>query len=209
MVLTKSDIASDVDAAIHDVESVAVGVPVHAVSCVTENGLAPLHEYLREGRTVALLGMSGAGKSTLVNTLAGQDLLRVLAVSDTDARGRHTTTHRQLVRLPGGGMLVDTPGMRELQLWDAAGGISDTFGDIEDLAEACRFRDCTHSREPGCAVLAAADAGTLDAERLESYHKLQREQAYLDRRDDPVAQQARTREVKEIMKSMRQHPKYR
>lgn len=138
--------------------------------------------------TVALLGQSGASKSSLINRLAGEALQRMGAVRDSDHRGRHVTTHRQLIMLSGGGLVVDTPGMRELQLWDGGEGVSETLADIESLAAHCRFADCTHGSEPGCAVLAAMERGELTVERVESYHKLQRELAYEARRHDALAQ---------------------
>jgi ribosome biogenesis GTPase len=155
------------------------------------------------------LGPSGAGKSTLINRLLGKELLRVGPVREDDHKGRHTTTHRQLIRLPGGGLIVDTPGMRELQLWDAESGLQDTFGDVEELAAACRFADCTHTAEPGCSVLDAVERGQLDAGRLEGYRKLEREQAYLARRHDARAVAEENRKLRTIMQNMKQHPKYR
>jgi ribosome biogenesis GTPase len=209
ILLTKADLANDVERARVEVESVAIGVPVHVVSSATGSGVAALEEYVRQGRTVALLGPSGAGKSTLINSLLGAELLRVAAVRETDHKGRHTTTHRQLVRLPRGGLIVDTPGMRELQLWDAETGIQDTFAELEELAASCRFGNCTHTAEPGCAVIVAVECGLLDPGRLESYQKLAREQAYLARRHDARSQAEANRKIRIIMKSVRQHPKYR
>jgi ribosome biogenesis GTPase / thiamine phosphate phosphatase len=209
VLLTKCDLASDVTGSVAEVESIAFGVPVVPLSNVTGEGLDRLQPFLRAGSTIALLGPSGVGKSTLINRLAGEDLLRVGDVRAADGKGRHTTTHRQLIRLAGGGMIVDTPGMRELQLWDSDAGIQDTFGDIEDLAAHCRFRDCRHENEPGCAVLAAVAGGFLDAGRLESFHKLEREQAYLDRRKDPRGDDEAARLMRTAMKTLRFHPKYR
>lgn len=209
VLLTKSDLADDWQHAASQVESVALGVSVHAISGVTGFGVDAVAGYLQNGRTIALLGPSGAGKSTLINRLLGQDVLRVATVREHDHKGRHTTTHRQLIRLPGGGLIVDTPGMRELQLWDAETGIQDTFGDVEDLAAGCRFADCTHTVEPGCAVLAAVTHGLLDADRLESFQKLEREQAYLARRHDARARAEESRKLRVIMKSVKHHPKYR
>jgi ribosome biogenesis GTPase len=190
IVLTKADLCDDVEAAVFEVESIAYGVPVHPVSAVTGRGLDDLRAYLQPGRTAVLLGTSGVGKSTLVNALAGAELLATQEIRAGDARGRHTTTHRELVLLPGGGLVLDTPGMRELGLWDAEDGISGTFEEVEALFVDCRFSDCAHEAEPGCAVQAALDVGTLDPSRWESYRKLQRELAHLERKGDPVARSA-------------------
>jgi len=183
-VLTKTDVAPDYALRVLEVEAIAFGVPVHAISNLTGDGLELVRAHLAPGRTIALLGSSGVGKSTLVNTLAGEELLATQPIREGDGEGRHTTTHRQLVLLPGGGLVLDTPGMRELQLWDSADGVSETFSDVEDLAAQCRFTDCAHKTEPGCAVQAAIADGTLPFARWDSYKKLQRELAHLERRLD-------------------------
>lgn len=181
VVLTKADLTDHVQEQIAQVEESAVGLPVHAVSAITNLGQGEILPYFQEGQTVVLLGSSGAGKSTLANWLLGET---VQVTNDTragDDHGKHTTTSREILRLPNGGLLMDTPGMRELQLWDTTdtGAIAQSFQDIETLAAQCRFRDCTHEREPGCAVQAAIADGTLDPQRLVSYRKLQRENAFL------------------------------
>jgi ribosome biogenesis GTPase len=158
-------------------------VPVHAVSAPQGDGVETVRSYVPPGRTAALLGSSGVGKSTLVNALVGEELLATKEIRE-DGRGRHTTTHRQLVPLPDGGLVLDTPGMRELQLWDAESGLESTFQDVEELAAQCRFADCTHRREPGCAVRAGLADRTLDLERFESWRKLQRELERLARKQD-------------------------
>jgi ribosome biogenesis GTPase len=183
IVLTKADLyPEDIDLAVAETEGVAFGVPVHAVSGVTGEGVQALKRYLRPGTTVALLGSSGVGKSTLVNHLAGRQVLETQDVR-SDGRGRHTTSHRELVVLPEGALLLDTPGMRELQLWTNE-SLETSFADIVELAGECRFSDCSHNSEPGCAIKAALAGGTLEQERWRSYQKLQRELRALEIRQD-------------------------
>lgn len=185
IVLTKADLAEPA-ATIADLAAQVVGVDVLVVSSVTGDGIADLLERLA-GQTAVMLGESGAGKSSLVNALTGGDEL-VGEVREGDAKGRHTTTWRQLVELPGGGSLIDTPGVRSLGIWTDPETVQASFTDIADLAEHCRFRDCGHDAEPGCAVRAAVEDGTLPEERFDQYHSLHREAAALERRNDPVAQ---------------------
>jgi ribosome biogenesis GTPase len=168
IVVNKSDVAAEPAAELLEVEPVAMGVPIHSVSAVTGEGLDALDPYLQRGQTIALLGSSGVGKSTLVNRFAGRE---VLATADTSAggRGRHTTSHRELVPLPSGALLLDTPGMRELQLWAGEEVLDTTFSEISELAAQCRFSDCAHEREPGCAIRRALADGTLSRERWASY----------------------------------------
>ena len=187
LVLTNADLADDVPAVVAEVESVAFGAAVHAISSVTGEGLDELRAHLRPGVTAALLGSSGVGKSTLVNTLVGEELLETREIRE-DGKGRHTTTRRELIQLPGGALVIDTPGMREVQLWIADDGLEEAFSDVTELFEHCRFSDCAHESEPGCAVKEAIANGTLAPERWESYLKLQRELAHLDRRLDKRAQ---------------------
>jgi len=203
IVLTKIDLVDDVAASVAEIESIAFGVPVHAVNGITGEGLEQLAPYLAHGRTVALLGSSGVGKSTLVNRLYGQEILATRAVRESDGTGRHTTTHRELVLLPQGGLLLDTPGMRELQLWEAEGGLEGAFADITALAATCRFSDCAHRHEPGCAVLAALEQGELAPERLESYRKLQRELLALEARQDARLAAEERRRRRTFAKSLR------
>ena len=179
VVLNKSDLADDLAAETAEVEAVAFGVPVHVVSAADGSGLDGLARHVEGNRTAALLGSSGVGKSSLVNRLLGSERQDVAELR-ADGRGRHTTTHRELIPLPGGGLLLDTPGMRELGLWEADAGLDQTFADVAELAAGCRFRDCAHEGEPGCAVLDAVAEGRLAAERLESYRKLLGELRHLE-----------------------------
>jgi ribosome biogenesis GTPase / thiamine phosphate phosphatase len=183
LVLTKADLCADPLAALLEAEQVALGVPAHVISNVTGEGLDELASYLAPAQTVALLGSSGVGKSTLANRLLGQEAQATKEIAE-DGRGRHTTTARQLLRLPGGALLVDTPGLRELQLWDADEGIQEAFADIDEIAAGCRFSDCAHTHEPGCAVQAAIDEGRLPRARLQSYRALQRELGRLALKQD-------------------------
>jgi ribosome biogenesis GTPase len=184
ILLNKADLVAAPERFVEEVEAIAPGVVVHAVAARQRETLEVLRQYLGVGRTAALLGSSGVGKSTIVNRLVGFDLLRTQDVRVTDSRGRHTSTARQLVLLEDGGILIDTPGMRELQLWDSGDGAGDAFTDIEQLAENCRFRDCRHLQEPGCAVQAAAQSGELPAGRLASFHKLAAEREHQARQVD-------------------------
>lgn len=181
IVLNKADLCDDVAACVRAVESVAPGAPVHAVSAARNEGVDVVRSYLTPGRTIAFLGSSGVGKSTIINRLLGEDRQVVQTVSNAVGKGRHTTTSRSLLLYPDGGMIIDTPGMRELQLWASEGDVGQSFTDIELLAGRCRFRDCTHTTEPGCAVLAAVDDGSLDEDRYRNYMKLQREVRRLQR----------------------------
>jgi ribosome biogenesis GTPase / thiamine phosphate phosphatase len=172
--MNKADLCGDTAAATVEVESHCRNVPIVVTSAVRGSGITSLRALIREGMTVAFVGSSGAGKSSLINALVGDELLSTGAVRESDGRGRHTTTHRQLIVLPEGGVVLDTPGMRELQLLDDD-GLTEVFDDIAELSERCRFRDCRHAGEPGCAVLAAAADDVVTAERLDHYQKLERE----------------------------------
>jgi ribosome biogenesis GTPase len=203
LVLSKADLCDDVPLAVASMEAVAFGVPVLAVSAVTGEGLEALRAYAGPGRTVAFLGLSGVGKSTLINALLGEERLPTGEVRG-DGKGRHTTTHRELVPLADGGVLLDTPGMRGLLLWDADEGLEQTFGDVEELAGGCRFHDCAHHTEPGCAVRAALRDGRLAPARFDSWRRLQRELRALELRQDARARADRRREWRILERAMRQ-----
>ena len=175
ILLTKADLVEDYWDHLTAVERVAAGVNIHVVSAHTGYGLERLNAYLQPGKTVVFLGSSGVGKSILVNALAGEEIMTVSSIREDDSKGRHTTTHRQLIRLKSGVMIIDTPGMRELGMWDVSEGLGDAFADVEKFVGKCRFSDCRHQREPGCAIRAAIAAGELDIARWESYRKLQEE----------------------------------
>ncbi|MCA1586084.1 MAG: ribosome small subunit-dependent GTPase A [Acidobacteria bacterium] len=204
VILSKADLVDQVDAHVNEVAALAPGTPVHALSARTSSGLAVVSSYLGPGRTGALLGSSGVGKSTLINALVGSELLETREVRAHDSRGRHTTRHRQLILLPGGGLLIDTPGMRELQMWDVAGAVSETFDDIESLAATCHFSDCRHRDEPRCAVKVAVVEGRLAPSRLASYLKLQDELRDFEARRDARAQIDEKRRNKIVGRSLKQ-----
>lgn len=204
IVLTKTDLATGVPGAVVQVEAIAPAVPVHPVSNLTGDGFEELSQYLGQGRTVALLGSSGVGKSSLVNRLFGEERQRVKDIREDDDKGRHTTTHRELLLLPTGGLIIDAPGLRELQLWDSHDGLGRAFSDITQLAAGCRFGDCAHDSEPGCAVKEALRDGTLQRDRLESYRKLQKELQYLKRKQDLKASAQETRRIKRLSRRMRE-----
>nr|WP_260504109.1 ribosome small subunit-dependent GTPase A [Paenibacillus illinoisensis] len=192
IVLSKSDLCTDVDEKRSLVEGIAPGIEVLALSAAEDYGKASLEIYLQPGTTVALTGSSGSGKSTLVNWMMGQNVQLTQSVREDDSRGRHTTTHREMFVLPQGAVLIDTPGMRELNLWDEGNdGLSQAFGEIEQLAEACRFVDCSHTREAGCAVIEAIQNGSLEEKRLNNYLKMQKELQYQQRKE-AVASKRRT-----------------
>ncbi len=207
VVLTKADLADDPEAALAEAEAVAVGAPVIAVCALTGEGMDALREQLKPGETAVLVGSSGAGKSTLVNALHGETVMATGAIREDDARGRHTTTHRELILLPGGAMVLDTPGMRELGLLDAEEGLGAAFDDVEALTTQCRFNDCGHTNEPGCAILAALAAGTLDDARWRSFRKLTKELAFAERKEDRAAREAERKRWIAIAKAQRQGKK--
>ncbi len=180
ILLNKSDLSQDAQIKIDQLQNIASAVPIHIMSAELNEGLEVLEEYLLRGRTSAFLGSSGVGKSTIINQLLGTKRQKIAPVRETDSHGRHTTTFRELILLPGGGMVIDNPGMRELQLWSSGEGVDEVFRDIEELTRQCRFRDCSHESEPGCSVKEALESGELDRRRYEHYLKLKREVQFLE-----------------------------
>lgn len=207
VVLTKADLHEDPEPFRQEAEAIAFGVPVALASARDGRGKAELERHLGPGRTIAMVGSSGAGKSTLANMLHGADIQATGAVSDSDGKGRHTTTTRELIRMPQGGLLMDNPGIREIALFDEGEGMERTFADIEALAEGCRFADCSHQSEPGCAVTRAAENGELPPERLESWRKMRRELRYVEERREKSAnrvEKERWKEIAMLQKRMKQ-----
>jgi ribosome biogenesis GTPase len=207
ILLTKPDLSEAVSARVAETASIAGTLPIHVVSPKRNTGLEQVAAYLTAGRTGALLGSSGVGKSTIINRMIGQDVQKTREVREADSRGRHTTAHRELIVLPNGGLIIDTPGMRELQLWDVGEAVRETFDDIETFAAHCHFTDCRHRDEPRCAVKTAVADGRVAASRLESYHKLQDELLFLARQQDERAQLEEKRRVKIIGKAVKKHIK--
>jgi len=208
VILTKSDLCEDFTGQINQIKEAAPDVPVHAVSSYTKYGLEALSEYLQPQKTVVFLGMSGVGKSSLLNVLAGEDIMEVKETRNEDSsKGSHTTTHRHLFMLPSGAMVIDTPGMRELGLFDAEESISAGFADIEELFAGCRFGDCRHQSEPGCAVQAAISDGKLKLSRWEQYLTQKREDKHLDRKSDIRQMRERKKQGKALAKYSREHIK--
>ena len=204
VVLNKADDRDDVAARIAEVEGIAAGAPIFAVSALSGVGLEALDSFLAPGQTIVLLGSSGVGKSTLVNYFLRRDAQAVQSVRASDSRGRHTTTSRELFALPGGALMIDTPGLRELQLWGVTDGVEQAFSDIEELAAECKYGNCGHTTEPGCAVRTAIAEGRLDENRLENQRKLEREQEFVRRKVDPEAQKQEKERVKQLHRGAKQ-----
>jgi ribosome biogenesis GTPase / thiamine phosphate phosphatase len=210
VVLTKADRIEDPWPMVAEVESVALGVPVHVVSAITGQGMEAFRARIQPGTTAVLIGSSGVGKSTIVNAFVGYEQMAVKEVRADDDEGQHMTSHRELILLPGGGVVIDTPGIRELQLWDASeGGMGEAFSDVEELAAECKFNDCTHTSEPGCAVLAAVESGTLARDRLQSWFKLQRELRAIAIRHDHLLRKQERRKWKLIGQDSKTRTRHR
>lgn len=209
IILSKADLTQDLENKLEQVSGIAMGVPVIAISVVSDTGTQDLRAFLNAGETVALIGSSGVGKSSLVNFLIGSNKQEIREIREGDDKGKHTTTHREMILLPEGALLIDTPGMREVQLWTSEEGISESFADIEEYTSGCRFRDCQHNNEPGCAIRSAIQAGALDENRFSSYKKLQKELAFIDRKVDKKAQSDEKRHWKNISKEIRQINKFK
>jgi ribosome biogenesis GTPase len=209
VILSKTDLSTDLPGALAAAEAAAPGVMVRTVSTRDAASVEGLRRTLRPGATVALVGESGAGKSTLVNLLGSSELAATASVREGDRKGRHTTTGRELYRIPGGALLLDTPGIRELRLWSVDEGLDRAFPDIEVLARGCRFGDCRHESEPGCAVVEAKESGRLSPDRVASYRKLRAEAEFQARKSDPVARRAALAEHKTALKTMKYHHKRR
>lgn len=209
VLLNKADVSDSLDEQRAEVDSVALGVPVIVSSMVEGTGVDEVREHLQPRETAVLVGSSGVGKSTLINRLLGDEIQQTREVRASDERGQHTTTHRELFVLPGGALLIDNPGIRELQLWADESALEQSFDDVTRLADECRYGDCGHAEEPGCAVLAAVAAGELKAERLESFRALQKELHYLHRRQDETAQRVEKQKWRAIHREMRKSGRHR
>ncbi|MFA5858892.1 MAG: ribosome small subunit-dependent GTPase A [Elusimicrobiota bacterium] len=209
IVLNKTDMCPDVQEKIKEVETVALGIPIVTMSALNSDGIDNIRKYIVAGTTTAFLGSSGVGKSTIINRLLGEEKQKVGAVRARDCRGMHITTQREMILLPGGGIVIDNPGLRELQLWINEGTLTKTFNDIQELAVGCKFSDCTHTNEPGCAVTSAIENGKLDDKRLQSYIKLKKELKYLATRKLTKARNVKIVTEKKISKLVKQIYKHR
>jgi ribosome biogenesis GTPase len=210
IILTKADLVEDYSEQIRAAQKIAAGIGVYAISTITGFGLDMLNDYLNPRKTIVFLGSSGVGKSSLVNVLAGQEIMAVSGIREDDSRGRHTTTHRQLIKLPSGVMVIDTPGMRELGMWDVSIGLGEAFSDVESYFGLCKFRNCRHQTEPGCAVRAAIESGELSIERWESYLKLEREAKFSDNKEGFLRQKQQWhKELAKWSKQIKKNGRYK
>lgn len=203
IILTKNDLVDNPQEYINEVESVAIGVDIYSVSCKTGDGLDSIKKYFKKGNTIVFLGSSGVGKSTLLNTLYGKEVMKTSSIREEDSKGRHTTTSRNLIMLPNGAMIIDTPGMRELGMWNSEDGLNRTFKDVEEYLGLCKFTNCTHTNEPGCKILEAIKQGKLSEERYKQYEKLKNEIKYNANSDDYLKE--KKEKFKAIAKINRKH----
>jgi ribosome biogenesis GTPase len=203
ILLNKADLCGEAEDRLREAEAVAIGAPIHMISAKQMTGLESVRSYCQTGNTIILIGSSGVGKSTLTNALLGKSIQSTQSIREDDSHGRHTTTRKSLFLLPEGGLLLDTPGLREIQLWGDTAGLSSTFADIETLSQDCRFQNCQHESEPGCAVKDAIEKGKLPQERLDSYHKLQKELQYQSSRENYWKLEARRKKWKMISKMVK------
>lgn len=206
VLLNKADICTDLDEKLDSLRPVCRDTPCHVVSALEGEGLDEIRKYISEGNTCALIGSSGVGKSTLINGLLGYDRFETGSVREVDSKGRHTTTFREMVLLPDSGLIIDTPGMREIQMWGDTSQLSQSFDDIEELALTCRFTDCKHESEPGCAVNEAIESSQLDEDRLSRYRKLERELSHLEQQQDAAARAEKKQERKRFARLLRTRP---
>lgn len=203
VLLTKADLCEEIERKVEEVQSIAFGVSVHVISSKDSLGLEELDQYIIKGKTVAFLGSSGVGKSTLINLIIGEERLLTQEIREDDDKGKHTTTHRELILLPHGGVVIDTPGMREFHILDSSEGIENTFDDIEEIAFECKFNDCTHMKEPGCAVQRAIEEGRITKKRFDSYIKLKKEAAFIARKENKKAQASHKKNMKKFFNSVK------